>query len=235
MSPFFWLDLMTDDVDGSAAFYADLLGWTVTPRGRARVMADAGRAFGAILPLGEDAAAHWIGSVRVPDVDAVLRRLRFVQGEVLLPPEDLGEGKRAAMIADPSGAVLHVVAGAPDDDGAPATPLAVLFAPRPDLGARVHTALFGWTKAAGPALPTGATTLLRDGDATVAWLIPPGPGAPIPPQWLYALRCADPAATAARALDAGAQPLAGPVDLPGLGVIRAMVDPHGAAFALISA
>jgi predicted enzyme related to lactoylglutathione lyase len=55
----------------------------------------------------EDVASHWSVNFWVPDADAVAAKAAELGGRVVVPPYD-APGFRAAVVADPQGAVLTV-------------------------------------------------------------------------------------------------------------------------------
>jgi predicted enzyme related to lactoylglutathione lyase len=60
-------------------------------------------------------------------------------------------------------------------------------------------------------------------------------GRPVPPSWMYYVTVDDLDGTLARAKDKGAKVLNGPMDVPGGQRIVQLMDPQGAAFAIVSA
>ncbi len=229
-SPFFWLDLLTPDPDAAAAFYADVCGWSVRRSGGLLGLSAGDTPVAAVQRLHDEAAPHWIGHLAVPDVATACRRMTFVQGSVLLEPEELEGLGVQALVADPVGAVLQLFQPATDTrvqrpSGAPGTlAWSTLFAPRPDLGGRVYRTVLGWKGRAGP--PPG----LDDDDGPVADLIDAGKEPPVPPQWFHHIAVPDLAEALARADDADCEVLRPPGPRGAL-----LIDPWGAGFGLIQA
>ncbi len=62
-----------------------------------------------------------------------------------------------------------------------------------------------------------------------------GPEMPGPAAWLYYIRVDDLDASVEKAKSTGAKLLNGPMDVPGGDHIAQLMDPQGAAFALVSA
>ncbi len=166
-SPFIWHDLVTTDPAAAAPFYEGVFGWRL--RGEAGgfqvLMAPEGPAAG-LMQLGDEAEAHWMVHVHTPDVDQLCRRAAFLQGEVLLEPEDMEGLGRSAVLADPSGAIFSAMQLM--DEAAPMGSEAfgwhALVASRPDLGARVYKTLFGYKDKA----LEGGRRLLSSGRQPVA-------------------------------------------------------------------
>ncbi|WP_433264036.1 VOC family protein [Actinosynnema sp. CS-041913] len=99
----------------------------------------------------------------------------------------------------------------------PGTP-AWVEAPSGDLAASrdFYTGLFGWTYEVSPD-PSfhGYTMAFHDGEP-VAGLYPP-PDEQAPPGWLLYLHTTDITETAKQVANLGAQPLMGPMEIPGAG------------------
>lgn len=229
---FFWHDLISPSPDAAAAFYGSVFGWTDNSDGPLRTLQADGAPVAGLLRLrGDDNAPHWLCQLAVPDVAAIVRRYAFLQGAVLLEPEAVGDLGSGALVADPSGAILHPFQLAPGHAAAPAPQVRghVLFAPRIDLAARFYSAGFGW-KATRPATKP-STALLTDAGTPVALLVEAPAEAPIPPQWIPLLPGDD--HTAVAALQAGGRLVVPPLDVPGFGRVQVLHDDQGAGFALI--
>jgi uncharacterized protein len=104
------------DVEGAKHFYGDVFGWTSSDFGGATMFHLPGFFGGeSSQPVPRDVVAAMIPGERaawgvdfwVDDVDVAASRARELGGSVLSPPADAGVG-RAALIADPAGAVLSV-------------------------------------------------------------------------------------------------------------------------------
>ena len=109
-----WVDLATTDQAASKSFYGALLGWTFEdmPVGDGVVYSMAtirGRNAAAIAPQqAEQIAAgvppHWQMYITVTDVDAAAAKVEGAGGSVHVPPFDVMDAGRMAVITDPSGA-----------------------------------------------------------------------------------------------------------------------------------
>src|SRR3546814_13015841 len=53
----------------------------------------------------------WLGYIGVDDVDAAVAKIKQVGGDVHLPPTDIPNVGRFAMVADPQGVVFYVMRG----------------------------------------------------------------------------------------------------------------------------
>lgn len=106
---FCWAQLMVKDVDAAAAFYADLLGWTVErmPGGIA-VFSDAHAARASAMPMPAelDAPAHWLNYIAAHDIDGVTARVEELGGSVMKEPTDMPGMGRFSVLVDPTGAAV---------------------------------------------------------------------------------------------------------------------------------
>ncbi|MCB1161433.1 VOC family protein, partial [bacterium] len=63
---------------------------------------------GGVMPMPPDAAAppQWLPYVRAVDVDATAARAQSLGARVELPPTDIGDVGRVAVLTDPQGASI---------------------------------------------------------------------------------------------------------------------------------
>lgn len=121
---FIWYELMTTDINASARFYADVIGWQIPPQGgtaggdrdyRMINRSDGGHAGGVLqLTKGMEqggARPTWLTYLQVADVDATTRAIEQDGGHrhlrMSLP---VGE---VAMVTDPLGTPFYVMAPVP--------------------------------------------------------------------------------------------------------------------------
>lgn len=108
-------ELITDDVDASAAFYGALFGWTAGdpagPLGRREWRLD-GTAVSLLLPrpaaMPREIPPYWDAYFTVTDVSAATARATSAGGTLLMPSTDIGSGSIAVLL-DPTGAVFTLV------------------------------------------------------------------------------------------------------------------------------
>lgn len=113
---FSWNELMTTDVDAAKVFYGELFGWGMQkfePGEVEYTMATmGGQEVAGIMAIPEEAAGmppSWGAYVTVADVDALLPRVTALGGKVIVPPHDIPEVGRFAVIQDPQGAMLSII------------------------------------------------------------------------------------------------------------------------------
>jgi predicted enzyme related to lactoylglutathione lyase len=110
-----WAELITDDVDRSAAFYRRAFGWEVTapngPLGR-REWQRHGRSFAGLLPrplaMPAQTRAYWDVYFAVDDVEAAATIAGAQGGTALMPPTPIGIGTIAVFL-DPAGAIFTLI------------------------------------------------------------------------------------------------------------------------------
>jgi predicted enzyme related to lactoylglutathione lyase len=242
---FVWYELMTTDVAAARTFYAKVLGWGVQDASMpdfAYTFFTVGNAFaGGLMSLPEPvrktgATPRWIGYVSVDDVDAAVDRIRRLGGAVHVPPTDLLNISRFAIVADPQMAPLAVIKWLkPRDEplADPSEPGRVgwheLLAADCKTAFDFYGQLFDWQKAdAGPA---DAYQLFSVAGQTIGGMYAKPPLVPAP-LWLYYFNVRDINAAAERVRACGGQVVEGPVEVPGGNWIARCVDPQGAMFAL---
>jgi predicted enzyme related to lactoylglutathione lyase len=110
-----WNDLVTPDVEASAAFYRDLFGWTIeeTPGsdGRYWTITNEGRLNGGLLPMIPEGHPAWNLYFAVEDCDAAVARAGELGGGTIMGPMELPNGSSFAILRDPQNAVFSVLSG----------------------------------------------------------------------------------------------------------------------------
>jgi predicted enzyme related to lactoylglutathione lyase len=120
---FVWHDLLTPDSAASQSFYGKLLGWTFTAEGDYVEIYNGSARIGGMVQVtpgdkGQKAAASWLASMSVDDVDAAVATVKAHQGKVINGPVDMPLRGRGVLVRDSLGAhlvLLHAQDGDPDD------------------------------------------------------------------------------------------------------------------------
>jgi predicted enzyme related to lactoylglutathione lyase len=243
---FSWIDLTTTDIAAAHAFYSALFGWQVdeTPIGDSGgfytnfrldgyTVAGGGQMQPEMMAAG--APSVWVSYVNHSDIDAVAARAEAAGGVVFLPPMDVLDVGRMALIQDPTGAAFGV------------------WQPRTHIGAQVvnqpnsfvwnelqtgdrerarafYQSVFGWTDRLDD---TGYVTW-HDGDRVHCGAIQMDPSwGEVPPHWLVYFLVDDVDAAAERAVELGGTLHHGPSAAGDLGRLAVLSDPQGALFAVI--
>jgi uncharacterized protein len=259
-----WIDTSQPDPASSLPFYEGLFGWEfedVMPEGSdgryfmGRIRGRDAAAVGSIPPEAPQMAL-WNTYVAVADADAAAATATEAGGTLLMPPFDVMDAGRMAVIADPEGAVFNVwqanrSIGAEVVNENGALNFNGLATRDPDAAAAFYGKVFGWRVL---DLPAGKMwTLAGYGDHleenspglreqvaqmggpegfidVVAALNPiAADDSETPAHWSVTFGVDDADATAAKARELGAEIVAGPLDAPWtrMAVIK---DPQGALF-----
>ncbi|MDH6125361.1 VOC family protein [Kitasatospora sp. GP82] len=103
-----WVELATRDTEGAKEFYSRVFGWSVTIGEMYTQWGLDGRDFGGMLDMGDqfpaEVAPYWMPYFAVADVDSTAERAAALGATVMLPPTDVPEGPRLAVLHDAQGA-----------------------------------------------------------------------------------------------------------------------------------
>jgi uncharacterized protein len=111
-----WNELVTRDAKTVAEFYCTVFGHAAAPAGPVEddrlTLSVAGRPVAGIHGVGRalprDRGAHWMTYFAVADVEAAVRRVVELGGQVVDEPADAGYGPQAT-VADPEGATFSII------------------------------------------------------------------------------------------------------------------------------
>lgn len=244
-----WIDLATPDPAAARDFYRSLFGWEYDdqPAGEdaTYTMCRKGDASAAgIMQLSPEMAASgmppcWSTYVSVDDLDSTVAKVAPAGGAVMRPPMDVMDAGRMAVIADPTGGTIclweakqHIGAEVVNEHGALAW--TELITPDPAEVGGFYADVLGWTAQTVP-MPTGDYTVFNtpggNPDGIAGAMAPPMEG--MPSFWGVYFAIDDCDAAVATATAAGATVLAEPMDIPGVGRMASLTDPHGAVFSLM--
>jgi uncharacterized protein len=113
---FSWCELMTSDPEAAMKYYSQLFGWEMLPFPMPdfeyNVVRNGEAMIGGIMPIPKDAPMppNWGCYVTVTDCDATVKKAQELGGTVCMGPQDIPDVGRMAVIQDPQGAVLSVIA-----------------------------------------------------------------------------------------------------------------------------
>ena len=115
---FSWSELMTTDPAGAAAFYGQLFGWKSKDMdmgtGAYHVQSIGDSMVGGIMGMPPGAPAGmppmWSVYVTVKSVEETIALCEKLGGKVCMPPMDVPGVGRMAVIGDPQGATLSIMA-----------------------------------------------------------------------------------------------------------------------------
>jgi predicted enzyme related to lactoylglutathione lyase len=115
---FSWNELVTTDPAAAKSFYSELFGWTTQefpmPDFTYTVVSAGGTntGQGGIMPVPPSAQGMppaWISYVTVDNADATVKLAEKLGGKVMVPPRDIPEVGRFAIILDPQGASIAII------------------------------------------------------------------------------------------------------------------------------
>jgi uncharacterized protein len=114
---FSWSELTTTDPAAAAAYYSQLFGWKVkemdAAMGGYRVLSVGEEGVGGIMghaPGAPPVPPHWGGYVTVANVDETAAKAVALGGKVVVPAMNIPTVGRMAVLQDPQGAVLSIIA-----------------------------------------------------------------------------------------------------------------------------
>jgi predicted enzyme related to lactoylglutathione lyase len=240
-----WVDVSTDDLDATIAFYGEVFGWEAERGDEERYggyvtfRRDGKRVAGAARRQETDPAPpHWTVYLLTYNAAATARTVAEAGGTVLFEPMDIPDMGVMGLAIDATGAVVGFwqpgeMAGFEafgDDDTAVWFELA---ASDFDAAERFYAHAFHWEIERGEGEPRYAA--YRHGGRTHAGILDAGEllGDDLPPTWSIAFGVADVEAAVERAVAAGGALVVPPWDLPG-GRRAALTDPTGAYFVVAS-
>ena len=179
--------------------------------------------------------SQWVTYFSVDDVDAAAKAGKEAGAKVVVPPRDIANQGRAALLVDPQGAPV-AVARLAGGDPAPAPPplngwlWVDLWTPDPAASSAFYRGLLGLEP---ETVDVGGTpyTVLGRGDKAYAGMIRI-PQPEIRPNWLPIVRVEDARVTAERAAQLGGRVLLAPRPEVRDGKAAIVADPTGGAVAV---
>ena len=239
---FIWFEHVSNDTAKARAFYEQLFGWHVEsmPMGNQtyRMLMNGDGGVGGLCAAGPGAPNHWISYMSVDDVDTSHRAALAAGAKETLPPTDFPPVGRGSGLTDPTGAAFCLWTSAngdvPDGDVPPGGFVwNELSTPDAKTALAFYERAFGYTHDTMDMGEQGQYHLLKSANGqSRAGLYQPQQ--PMPSMWLPYVHVADCDTSAAKAQSLGArQMLFPPMDVPNVGRIAALIDPLGAAIAMI--
>lgn len=241
---FSWVDLMTPDTTASKEFYTQLFGWGVVEfpddNYTQFVCLDATVAGMGAMPEEIKQAGMppiWNSYVTVESADVTVARASELGGGVQMPPTDIPQAGRMAILTDPTGARVsiwqpydHIGAGLVNE------PFAFcwneLQTRDTETARRFYGDLFGWKyRPAGDANPSYTEILNADRSNGGILEMDDGFG-PMPPSWGVYFAVSDCDETLTQVQSLGGKVVVEPVAIPP-GRFAVVSDPLGAVFTVM--
>jgi predicted enzyme related to lactoylglutathione lyase len=239
---FVWFDLMTTDAGKSQAFYEALFGWQIQEvpmQGFTYRMIVCGPgAIGGIVEEKAIPVSHWMPYVGTPDVDASAETVTATGGSVCVPPTDIPQTGRFAVVSDPTGAYFSLFQALPGSEGADPDQMVPgrvcwteVYTTDIDAAQDFYSGLLGWEPQKRDMGEAGMYHTQMLGDKMAAGMMKvPMPG--MPSCWAVYFFAPDLDAAGARAKELGATALHEGVPIPEVGRFSMFQDPAGAMFSL---
>ncbi len=240
---FVWFEHASADIERASAFYSALVGWKIQgmPMGAQtyHMILNGNDGIGGLVPLRQEGVpSHWMSYLSVADVDAAAAAATNAGAKVLMPPTDFPPVGRGATLADPTGAVFSIWKSAQGD-----RPDTEKVAPgdwywnecwaADDISALTfYEKAFGFSHQAMDMGPQGTYfILMKDGVARAGLM--KSTQSSSPPAWLPYICVSDCDASTQHATVLGAQVLVPATDIPNVGRFSVLMDPLGAAIAIM--
>jgi uncharacterized protein len=245
---FCWIELGTSDQPAAKNFYQKLFGWTADdmPMGPNEFytmfkLNGHTAAAGYTLRPGQQQAGvppHWMLYIGVTNCDETANRVAALGGTVLMPPMDVFEAGRMAVLQDPGQAVfciwqpkqnsgLQVV----NEEGAFCW--ADLVSHNRDKAAEFYRSLFGWTIEKEDENPDHGYYHIKHGDQYIGGIPPAHYLTPeIHSHWSLYFQTTDCAGKTAQAETLGAKTIVSNLTLENVGTMSVVADPQGATFCI---
>ena len=249
---FCWLELGTTDQAGAKKFYSTLFGWEVNevPMEDDSVytmLTLRDKDVGALYQLNEEQRkqgipSHWMNYVCTESADTTAARASAAGATLVMPPFDVQDYGRMAIMSDPQGATFAVWeprthTGVQIINETNAAVWFELATSDPVAAGEFYRQVFGWraktdTSAENPytefqpADPNeqrgiGGMLQIRE-----EW-------GQVPPYWMVYFAVDDCVQKTEQAGSLGATILKAPASIPNVGIFSVLQDPQGAVFAII--
>lgn len=111
-----WQELATRDVEAAKTFYSTVFGWNaVTKDGGPMPYTEidlGGKQFGGMLKMTAEwgeIPSHWMTYFAVTDCDAIAQKAESLGGKTCVPPTDIPNTGRFAVLQDPQNAFFSII------------------------------------------------------------------------------------------------------------------------------
>jgi uncharacterized protein len=251
-----WVETWQNDADRAVEYYRRIFGWathdttSTEDGGTFQICAIRGRdvaGIGSPIPEGAPTMPVWTTFIQVESAADTATKVKEAGGNVVVEPFDSLEGGRLVIAADPAGAAFagweqarHSGARVINEPGA--WSMSMLVTPDPETAVPFYHDVFGWTtrsfEMGGEELTMFTLPGYVGGEPeqpvprdVVATLAPPSAAEGAPPCWSVDFWIRDPDDAVRVTEEMGGRLLAGPYDIPDIGMRQAALeDPQGASF-----
>ena len=252
---FIWYELMTPNPEAAKTFYDAVVGWDIGPavaeyNGYRMIGRGDGKSAGGVLPLTDEMQQHgarptWLGYLYVADTDASVVAIEQAGGKTFMPPFDIPNVGRVAMVADPQGAPFYIMKPIPPE-GQPNAESDVFSTDKPqhvrwnelsttdpDGAVAFYRQQFGWGQEGDMDMgEMGKYRFIQNGPTTIGAIMRKPPQLPAS-SWTYYVGVDEIDRAAEAIKTGGGQILNGPLEIPGGEFALNAMDPQGAPFGLV--
>jgi len=243
---FVWYELTTPDTDAARKFYPAITGWGTQPFDNDYTMwTSGGVPFAGIFRLTSDmrqqgVPPNWMPYVESNNVDETTRLATSLGGKAVVPPSDIPNVGRFAVVQDPQGATFGVYKSIRPSAAWDGTPVLGRFSWHELMTTDYQKAfefykkLFGWEKTGEMDMGGGNMYSMygKGGKPYGGIFNRHGDMMSMRPFWLVYIFVKDVKKAVDTAVKGGAMVQRPPMEIPGGGTIAILGDPQGAAFAL---
>jgi predicted enzyme related to lactoylglutathione lyase len=241
---FIWYDLFTSDLKAVQPFYEALFGWSFheTASGESWVLTirREGVPIANAVSVDEtkmkDGTSRWLSYMSVADVDQTVLRIEKNQGSVYMPPKNLPDRGRVAVVKDPEGALFAVLTATGGDPPDPAYGLndflgSELWARQLETAIQFYQTLVAYEiEMVDVGNEKDYHLLVRDDEPRAG--VVQIPWDDVNPNWIPYIAVENAAAVAARVEALGGRLLIAPDPEIREGSAAIIADPSGAVFAI---
>ncbi|MBT8137803.1 MAG: VOC family protein [Gammaproteobacteria bacterium] len=246
-----WYQLNATDMDAAVEFYCAINGWKseewpASDDPYVLLSTDSGTV-GGVMAIPAEAQAggapqHWLMYIATPDVERSAAQAVDNGASVYVPPADLPDVGRFAVLADPQGAAFALYAPTEPPQDKPFAPglgdvsWHELVTTNYAAAMNFYGEQFGWVMTEAMDMgDMGAYQMFGRHGVSLGGMYNKTPDMPAPPRWLLYFKVRDVQASAQQVAGLGGKVLNGPMEVPGGDFIVQCLDPQGGAFALHSA
>ncbi|MDP2342454.1 MAG: VOC family protein [Deltaproteobacteria bacterium] len=234
---FCWYALRTPDLARSKSFYGDVLGWKHSVDEKFGMEVFAGSEGPVVHTEVHPGPASFLSYVVVDDVEAAARRVQAAAGKVLESAKTMPDVGTMQSVEDGDGAVFSLfqpvsarAAAVRKGIGAPIWN--ELWAKDEKNALAFLTAVVGYVVDAMP-MPGFTYNVIRHGEEQQGGVMQ-AQDPSLPSAWVPYFFVVDVDAAHRRALAGGATELGEVMDVPNIGRMASLLDPHGARFAIMT-
>lgn len=241
---FCWAELGSPEPAVATRFYGSLFDLSIHHGKSYTILRKRGRDVAAIHRMPKVAVErgdvpYWLVYVSVDSVDRAVAKVEPRGGRLVVPPDEVYDAGRMAVLADPCGAhlalwqaVSHPGAGLIEE---PATMCWwELNTHDADEAGVFYSDVIGWRRETRPSGPTTYTDFFVGERKTAGMLQMTEAWGAMPSHWMMYFQVEDCDESAALAVRLGGAILVGPCDIPPLGRFAVLSDPQGAVFSIVA-